>query len=225
MATGTKAPVKIIKKIGTILRDNPEVEKIAQTFPTLTEDMLPDIVVPKVFTGRNAWFDYLPPIAASLDCPRDWLLSAVECLSARYNIWTPNKRNILLTTRELIYCSDPDIRENISINNNDTSKLKKDCPICIGSIYFALKYLYTYGAPLTSCLIYEDIYNPKMLGLLKKACEYPDYNALGNSCDEIFTENRTVCPTSKKAIHRFRCKTFANVEQKESTIMKEIYKN
>ena len=54
--------MSIQKTFGTILRDNPDVDKIAKTYPTLTEDMLKNVIAPKNFDGRDQWYDNLVPI-------------------------------------------------------------------------------------------------------------------------------------------------------------------
>lgn len=213
--------MSIQKTFGTILRDNPDVDKIAKTYPTLTEDMLKNVIAPKNFDGRDQWYDNLVPISDLKECGRGWIFAAVECLSSRYNIFTSYQRSILLSSVGLIYCRNDKITDKIKINDNDSSKKFNECPLCTGSIYYALRYLFTEGAPLTSCVIYEDFKTLK----IKPACEYKNTNELKTECDTIFTNNRSVCPYSKRAMHRFRCSMFANIENKESTIMKEIFKN
>jgi len=215
--------IKIQKSFGTILRDNPDIENLAKTFPILTGDLLKDVIIPRTFDGRDQWYDYMPPVSEMLECGRGWIFALVECLSTRYNLFTPYQRNILLSSAEPLFCRDNNITDTdkITITDNDSSKKFKECPLCVGSIYYGLKYLFTYGAPMTSCVIYEDFKNLN----IKSACEYKSAKEVTNECDIIFTNNRTVCPSSKKAMHRFRCSTFANVENNETTIMKEIYKN
>lgn len=210
------------KSFGTILKDNQTVKKISLEFPTLTGEMLKDVLVPTIFDGRDYWFDYLPPVSQMYDCGRGWLFAAVECLSARYNIFTPNQRNVLLTSVEPIFCKYDEIRENIPQTQGDSSIVENTCKVCSGSVYGAMKYLYTYGAPMISCVIYEDIFANQTK--LKPACKFSE-TEIFEECDKIFLNDRTTCPTSKKAIHRFRCSTFANVENNTETIMKEIYKN
>lgn len=210
------------KSFGTVLKDNRSVKKISMNFPTLTSDMLKDVLVPTTFDGRDYWFDYLPPISQMYDCGRGWLFAAVECLSARYNIFTPNQRNVLLTSVEPIFCQYPELKDKIPITEGDSSISQKICNVCSGTVYDAMRYLYTYGAPMTSCVIYEDIFATQTK--FKPACKFTQDEIYGE-CDKIFINDRTTCPTSKKAMHRFRCSLFANVEKNTDTIMKEIFKN
>jgi cathepsin B len=220
---------KIQKSFGTILNDNSSIQKLSKSFPTLTGDFLKDIVIPRTFDGRDQWYDYMPPISEMLECGRGWIFSLVECLSSRYNIFTPYQRNVLLSSAEPIFCRDKNITDQISINDNDSSKKFNECPLCTGSVFYGLKYLFTYGAPMTGCVIYEDFKNLN----IKSTCEYKNENEITNECDIIFPNDRTTCPVTSASIvpgkrygfHRFRCSTFANVENNETTIMKEIYKN
>ena len=78
----------IQKSFGTILRDNPDIENLAKTFPILTGDLLKDVIIPRTFDGRDQWYDYMPPVSEMLECGRGWIFAAVECLSSRYNIFT-----------------------------------------------------------------------------------------------------------------------------------------
>jgi hypothetical protein len=209
------------KSYGTILKDNSVIKDISSKFPVLTGTMLENVRVPTQFDGRDYWFDYLPSPAQMYDCGRGWLFAAVECLSARYNIFTPNQRNVLLTSIDPIFCNYPDIKEDIPISEEDSSIVQKTCKVCTGSVYYALKYLYVYGSPMTSCAIYEDMFE-QLQG--KPACDF-NQDEIYNECDTLFPNERSTCLASKKAIHRFRCSSFANVENNEETIKKEIFKN
>jgi cathepsin B len=213
---------KFTRSFGTILRDNKQVDEIAKTFPTLTIDMLQKFDVPAKFDGRPVWLDTLTPISEMYDCGRGWIFALVECLSSRYNIFTPFQYNILLSSIQPIFCPDERINDIINLTEGDSSMSLKECPSCVNTVYYGLKYLFVHGVCTTACMIYEEAVKAKGV---QEVCQYTSLKELKPTCNIIFGSDEDECYDKNRAMRFFRCSTFANVEPNEETIKKEIYDN
>jgi hypothetical protein len=214
---------KIFKSFGTILRDNPLVDDLAKQFPTLKANNLKDINPPDSFDGRNNWINYLPPPNNMYDCGRGWAFALVETLSTRFNLYTPYQNHVFLTSVQPIYCPDTSLMIDIPISDKDSSVVQKNCKVCTNTVYYAALYAFVYGFSFISCMIYEDlIEGPNSLG---SACNYKSFEDINKYCVSIFGKDKQNCKDPTKPSRRFRCITFANVENNVETIKKEVYKN
>lgn len=214
---------QVFKSFGTVLRDNKVIDEYAKQFPLLTNEML-DLTskIPKEFDGRDAWLEYLPPPNNMLDCGRGWVFSIVECLSTRYNLFVPFQNKLFLTSIQPVICPDTSLMIDIPITDGDSSISQTNCHLCSNSVYYALLYGFFWGFSPTSCFIYEDLLDPK-IGV-GTPCNYDTHKQLEKVCYKTFGDEEDECLTDEPA-RRFRCINFANVENKEETIMREIFTN
>jgi hypothetical protein len=214
---------KIFKSFGTILRDNPLVDELAEQFPTLKGDTLKNIIYPDRFDGRNNWLNYLPPPNNMYDCGRGWAFALVECLSTRFNLYAPYQNQVYLTSVQPVYCPDTSLMIDIPISDNDSSVVQKNCKVCTNTVYYAALYSFIYGFSFISCMIYEDLIEGQ--DSLGSACNYKSFEDIDKYCISLFGKDKNRCKDPKLSSRRFRSITFANVENNEDTIKKEIYKN
>jgi len=151
------------KNFATVLRSNPDVERIAQLSPVLlteTSDRIPDI--PKHFDGRVVWRDFLSPIFNQKECAACYSYAVLGSLADKYAIQTLGQVKPFFNPLEATMCLVDDTSlEQFSELIGDSVLMeladkKHVSHACLGdSMYNMGRLLYRSGAVEDSCIPYN----------------------------------------------------------------------
>jgi cathepsin B len=200
---------------GTLLRDHPDVEKLAALFPVYKKENTTNI--PDSFDGRYVWRDFINEPDFLGDCANDWALSLVTVMSDRFMLLTLNQINTLFSSTGLLYC-DPRSKPIKFIEPPPLSQKGLVQTTCCGhSIYDAAIYAYIFGVTEASCF--------SKIELLRNKFELPTRKDPSSyKCEDLIGKNREHCLDKTVARRVFRLKALVNVSKDSSSIKADIYR-
>ena len=243
--------MSILKSYGTVLRDHPDVDRIAREFytfkinpsDTISANKIPkktalslnlnvekisiNELIPKSFRGHHVWANYITLPEYLEDCGDDWALSVCHCISDRYSIFSLGQIQTSVNSNEILYCGNLERPQYMpSVKSQSKLDLKN---ICVGySVYDSAKYIYQHGISEASCFNRRDI---EKRGF-KKLTEYGDHRQLKTdipTCDTLLGQQLEHCTDVKLPRRVFRILGFINIDGdgadgNYSTIKYEIYR-
>jgi hypothetical protein len=239
--------MSLLKSYGSVLRDHPEVDKVATEFytfkinPTDTIDVkkipkrmkapsdadkLPiSEIIPKSFRGHHVWANYITLPEYLEGCGDGWALSVCHCVSDRFSIFSLGQINPVIDSDEIIYCGD--LKRPTYMSNVKSQSLLDLKNICVGySVYDAARYIYQNGISEAACFNQKDI---KKRGY-KELSDYKDLQQLKKdipTCDVLLGDQLEHCVDVKLPRRVFRILSFINVDGTDigfNTIKYEIYR-
>jgi cathepsin B len=200
--------------VGTILRNNPAVEKKAQTYRTVAP-VTPPNPLPTNFDGTQVWGNLLTPIGDQGACGSCWAYSTSYALADRYAIFSLGQIKFIPSATELAECA-----------HNFGSNIEKDwgnVPALMAmdddSLYDALEVLYDDGVPDINCFPNKFSSNGKQYDMLK----IEDPTTLPY-CYTIEGIDFDTCADGVTAMKKYRSQTSYNIQSNETAIKTDIYR-
>jgi len=246
-------PIKI-KAFGTVLNDNPAVEKKSMMFKTSRRG---DKELPKTFDGRVKWKDLLSPVGDQGACGNCWAWASACALADRFAILSTGAIKFIPSPAEMTICSkdfkyktqwgnekelrkmDDDLHINRACNGNALPDIANSIYTDGITTYDCIPIDYPVGYGVVAKNTSSGIVNPSGGGTGGKS---PYSYEISAKVDTKYSIPRTRepkelpycidisglyfdrCLNSKKAMRKYRASTVYNLEKSANALMYDIYK-
>lgn len=222
-----------IKSFGTILRDHPDVEKMAEQLYTfaIKDEKVRELpkeytsrVVPNQFRGDEVWQDFIFLPQYLGDCGNGWADSVVNVIADRFNIYSINQIYSILSSTEILYCNTlkkppqlPNIKSQTALNPENP---------CTGfSVYDALEYIFQHGISESTCFSQSELIDHDYK-TLDDFSSYTKFKDRYPDCKAILGPEYQSCVDRKRARRIFKIRGAINVARDEGfrSIKYQIYR-
>ena len=217
----------INRAFGTRLRNEKDVETVAQTYQTVKYNLTkPPFTIPTSFDGREIWKDFLSPVLNQNQCGNCYLYSSTTMLADRFAILSLGQIKFIASPQSVSICGYQfgNTGTNISSvweNEQALQKLDKQnisSGICNGgTLYDAANILYTSGVTDNSCIpeIINFNGNPIDIQSTEDGSNIPN-------CYKITSLQLDTCADGKNAMKSYRTQTSYNINDDEMSIMIDL---
>jgi len=185
------------------------------SYPTIdhTDNYMNDSVIRSLekFDGRDVWADFLTPLSHTHQS--SWNTAVTRTLSSRFSILSVGQIMPKINYTVMMYCPIRDIMVSDEEFANDVFKK---------SVYYALNYIYVFGAAHVGCFNYKALLDKGYASFE----DFKDLNDMVNrysSCRDIIGKNHSQCLDNTDA-RLFRSIFNVNLAPNSETIKWEIVK-